>query len=51
MMFSFNISMLMRQNKDTLAGFVESLVGGVNSSQLVLRSAAAKIDDLKSKNP
>lgn len=42
--------MLMKQNKDNLVGFVQSLAGVVNRSQLMLRSAAAKIDELKSDN-
>ena len=45
-----NKTMLMKQNKDTLTSFVQSLTGVVNSSQLMLRSAAAKIDELKRTN-
>ena len=36
------------KNKDILVGFVQNLAGAVNKSQLLLKSAAAKIDDLKS---
>ena len=42
--------MLMKQNKDTLVNFVQSLAGIVNRSQSVLRLAAAKVDELKSDN-
>ena len=41
---------LMKQNKDTLVKFVQSLTDIVSRSQLVLKSAAAKIDELKSDN-
>ena len=41
---------LMKQNKDTLVKFVRSLTDIVSRSQLVLKSAAAKIDELKSDN-
>ena len=40
----------MKQNKEILTGFVESLAGVVSGSQLMLRSAAEKIDGLKSDN-
>jgi hypothetical protein len=36
------------KNKDNLIGFVLKLAGAVNHSQLLLKSAAAKIDDMKS---
>ena len=41
---------LMKQNKDTLVKFVQRLTDIVSRSQLVLKSAAAKIDELKSDN-
>ena len=36
------------KNKDILVGFVQNLAGTVNKSQSMLKSAAAKIDELKS---
>ena len=36
------------KNKDILVGFVQNLAGAVNKSQSLLKSAAAKIDDMKS---
>jgi len=36
------------KNKDILIGFVQNLAGAVNKSQLLLKSAAAKVDDMKS---
>ena len=45
-----NRTMLMKQNKEILTAFVESLAGVVSGSQLMLRSAAEKIDGLKSDN-
>ena len=43
-------TMLIKQNKDILVGFVESLSGVIGSSQHMLRSAAEQIDALKSEN-
>ena len=43
-------TMLARQNKDVLVGFVEGLLRVVSSSQQMLRSAAEQIDALKSEN-
>lgn len=45
-----NQTALMKHNKDSLVNFVLSLAGVVNRSQLLLRSAAATIDELKSNN-
>ena len=43
-------TMLARQNKDVLVGFVEGLLRVVSGSQQMLRSAAEQIDALKSEN-
>lgn len=43
-------TILARQNKDVLVGFVEGLLRVVSGSQQMLRSAAEQIDALKSEN-
>ena len=45
-----NQATLMKQNKDNLVNIVQSLAAAVNRSQLLLRSASATIDELKSNN-
>ena len=44
---NMNHGMLMKQNKETLANFVEALTGVLSKSQNLLKSAAANIDELK----
>ena len=44
---NMNHGMLMKQNKETLANFVEALPGVLSKSQNLLKSAAANIDELK----
>ena len=39
--------MLMKQNKDTLSSFVQNLTGVLSKSRTLLKSAVAKIDELK----
>ena len=47
---SLDVSVLMKKNKDVLVNFIQNLGEVVNKSQCVLRSASAKIDELKSDN-
>ena len=47
---NMNQATLMKQNKDNLVNFVQSLAVSMNRSQLLLRSAATTIDELKSTN-
>ena len=47
---NLNQATLMKQNKDNLVNFVKRLADSMSRSQLLLRSAATTIDELKSNN-